>query len=264
LKSNIDNAAFDRLLLNLPHIPKIYVAEEIDSTQRWANEAFQSGAKDGSVFIADHQTKGRGRSGRSWWSSPGTGLLMSWLVQTRLRPEQMTTLTFHFGLAIARALEPWAGSALRLKWPNDLLLNDKKLGGILAEATPTNTAGGVAILGVGINLGQKRQDFPDELQDIGTSLSQNLKDTPPPRDEVIASVITELNAIRPDLEAGVVPVDAWLARAAWRGEDVVIQQEGQARHGVFHGIQNDGTLVLKGPNAETILISHGDLLRKAK
>lgn len=116
--------------------------DELDSTNRLAADLARAGAPDGVVVGADHQTAGRGRRGRSWESRPGAALLVSAI----LRPAP-ALVTLAAGVAAAEACEAVAGVRVALKWPNDLLLDGAKLGGILSELV-----GGAAVVGLGINL----------------------------------------------------------------------------------------------------------------
>jgi BirA family biotin operon repressor/biotin-[acetyl-CoA-carboxylase] ligase len=189
---------------------------------------------------------------------------MARLVRTNLNPAQVTTLPFHFGLAIARALEPWTGDALRLKWPNDLLLNGKKLGGILAESVPAHGTerGCVAILGLGLNVNTAIHEFPEDIRSLGTSLSASLTEQSPTRTEVAASILTRLSAARASLETGTIPRGDWLQRAAWLNEKVAVQQDGSRLEGVFAGIDEDGSLNLRRADGSLARVAHGDLLRR--
>ena len=116
--------------------------DEVDSTNRVAADLARAGAPDGVVVGADHQTAGRGRRGRTWESRPGTSLLVSVI----LRPAP-ALVTLAAGVAAAQACEAVAGAGVELKWPNDLLLDGAKLGGILSEAVA-----GAAVVGLGLNL----------------------------------------------------------------------------------------------------------------
>ena len=115
--------------------------------------------------MADAQRAGRGRLGRSWWSEPGRSLLTSWLVRPALEVERWPTVTLVAGLAAARALIAAAGLEVRLKWPNDLLVDGRKLGGLLAEADGR----GALVVGLGVNV--RQTEFPAELAELATSVA---------------------------------------------------------------------------------------------
>ena len=141
---------------------------KMDSTNRAAIELGLAGEPEGTVVMAEEQTAGRGRAGRSWHSEKGTGLYVSILLRPRLAPAQTPLLTMLAGISAQAAVEAVTGLAPELKWPNDLLLNGKKLGGILTEMHAEPSAVRFVVVGIGINTNQEK--FPAELAAIATSL----------------------------------------------------------------------------------------------
>ncbi|HTZ33368.1 MAG TPA: biotin--[acetyl-CoA-carboxylase] ligase [Methylomirabilota bacterium] len=141
---------------------------KMDSTNRAAIELGLAGEPEGTVVMAEEQTAGRGRAGRSWHSEKGTGLYVSILLRPRLAPAQTPLLTMLAGISAQAAVEAVTGLAPELKWPNDLLLNGKKLGGILTEMHAEPSAVRFVVVGIGINTNQEK--FPTELAAIATSL----------------------------------------------------------------------------------------------
>jgi BirA family biotin operon repressor/biotin-[acetyl-CoA-carboxylase] ligase len=139
-----------------------------DSTNRVAMELGYEGEPEGTVVIAEEQTAGRGRAGRAWHSERGTGLYFTLLLRPRLAPAQAPLLTMLAGLSAHAAIQAQTGLVPELKWPNDLLLNGKKIGGILTEMHAEPSAVRFVIVGIGINVNQEK--FPAELASIATSL----------------------------------------------------------------------------------------------
>lgn len=139
-----------------------------DSTNRVAMELGFSGEPEGTVVMAEEQTAGRGRAGRAWHSQKGTGLYISILLRPRLAPAQAPLLTMLAGISAQAAVQALTGLVPDLKWPNDLLLNGKKLGGILTEMHAEVSAVRFVVVGIGINTNQEK--FPAELASIATSL----------------------------------------------------------------------------------------------
>ncbi len=139
-----------------------------DSTNRVAMELGNGDEPEGTVVIAEEQTAGRGRAGRKWHSERGTGLYFTILLRPRLSPAQAPLLTMLAGISAHSAIEAQTGLTLELKWPNDLLLNGKKIGGILTEMYAEPSAVRFVIIGIGINVNQEK--FPDELSGVATSL----------------------------------------------------------------------------------------------
>jgi BirA family transcriptional regulator, biotin operon repressor / biotin---[acetyl-CoA-carboxylase] ligase len=146
----------------------IYHFFKTDSTNRVAMELGYAGEPEGAVVLAEEQTAGRGRAGRSWHSERGAGLYVTLLLRPRLSPVQAPLLTMLAGLSAHRAIETQTGLAPELKWPNDLLLHGKKVGGILTEMHAEPTQVRFVIVGIGINTNQEK--FPPELSSVATSL----------------------------------------------------------------------------------------------
>ena len=139
-----------------------------DSTNRVAMELGYAEEPEGTVVVAEEQTEGRGRAGRYWHSERGTGLYFTLLLRPRLAPAQAPLLTMLAGLSAHAAIQAQTGLAPELKWPNDLLLNGKKIGGILTEMHAEPSAVRFVIVGIGINANQEK--FPAELASLATSL----------------------------------------------------------------------------------------------
>ena len=147
---------------------RIFHFFKTDSTNRVAMELGYAGEPEGTVVFAEEQTAGRGRAGRNWHSERGTGLYFTLLLRPKLSPAQAPLLTMLAGISAQAAIESQTGLRPELKWPNDLLLNGKKLGGILTEMHAEPTAVRFVIVGIGINVNQEK--FPPELAPIATSL----------------------------------------------------------------------------------------------
>lgn len=168
MKQNI----LSHIAAECPWRDTLYWYHSIDSTNTKAKELAGSGAPHGTLVLAGHQTAGRGRLGRSFSSEAGMGVYLSLILRPSCRPEQLMHLTCAAAVAVCRAVEKAAGIRPGIKWINDLILNRKKLGGILTELSVDPATGLVshAIVGIGINCGQNKEDFPVPLQDIATSL----------------------------------------------------------------------------------------------
>lgn len=214
---------------------------ETDSTNRQALEWTEAGAPHGAVVLADYQTKGRGRLGRSWASAAGTNLLVSVVLRPASMSLDMAQIPFAAALAAAEALESAApGLHVSLKWPNDLVTGGGKLGGILVESI---TRGGerVAVAGIGLNLNQS--SFPPDLADRATSV---LLETGArvERDSVLDAVLTRL-ARWTTSDAGRL-MDAYRGRLVGEGRQVSfrLSETGRPLTGRFAGVDDDGGAVL--------------------
>ena len=149
----------------------LYWYPSIDSTNTRAKEMAKAGAPHGTTLIAAHQTGGRGRMGRTFQSPQGQGVYLSVILRPACKPEELMHLTCAAGVAAAKAVEQVSGVCPQLKWINDLVVGTRKLGGILVEMSVDKGIVDYAIIGIGINCLQGREDFPDEIADMATSLS---------------------------------------------------------------------------------------------
>lgn len=148
----------------------IHFQSEIDSTNRWAKRLAADGAAEGTLVMAESQTQGRGRLGRSWYSSPGKGLCFSLILRPRINSAALAGMTVLTAVSMAQAIDNIAGIKLLIKWPNDLVFEGRKLAGILAEVSGEADLINYLIIGLGLNVNQQLEEFPDELKAIVTSL----------------------------------------------------------------------------------------------
>ncbi len=146
-------------------LPALEVHPTLPSTMERAWSLAEAGAEVGTLVLAEEQTAGRGRSGRSWHSPPGQGLWMSWILPPL--GARLPVLPLRVGLRLARGIEAVAAVAVDLKWPNDLWLDGRKLGGVLTE-----TRGGQVVVGVGLNVRPPPGGFPAELAEVAVALEE--------------------------------------------------------------------------------------------
>lgn len=173
------------------------VLESVDSTNSACRRLALEGAEDGTVVMADCQTAGRGRRNRSFQSPAGRGLFLSILWRPGCTPDKLLPLTALSAVAVYRAVERVCGVNLRIKWPNDLVLHGKKLGGILTEMALEGESGLVshAVVGIGLNVHHLPSDFEGQVRDIATSLDMEL-DGRVCRGKLAAALLEELDYLR--------------------------------------------------------------------
>jgi BirA family transcriptional regulator, biotin operon repressor / biotin---[acetyl-CoA-carboxylase] ligase len=245
---------------------RLLVRAEVGSTNDVAWDAFAEGAPDGVTVVADAQTHGRGRAGRTWHTAPGLGLALSIALHPGCDRRQQGTLPLVAGLALAEGLEA-LGVRSRLKWPNDVLVGNRKLAGILCESRRMPLPGGAltdaVVLGVGVNVAQRAEDFPQELSERArlapTSLA--LEGYAATREAVAAAF---LNALEPlwtaHAEGGREQVlDRWRARADFWGRPVTVRTPTGAVSGTARALDADGGLVVKLAGGGETTVLAGDL-----
>ncbi|MBE6990866.1 MAG: biotin--[acetyl-CoA-carboxylase] ligase [Ruminococcaceae bacterium] len=173
------------------------VLAQVDSTNTACRRLAADGAPDGTVVMADCQTAGKGRRGRSFLSPAGQGLYLSILWRPDCAPELLLPLTALSAVAVCRAVKRLSGVSPAIKWPNDLVLKGRKLCGILTEMSLEGESGRVdhVIVGIGVNCRQRAEDFPPELADIAASLDMVLP-APVRRAALAAALLEELDELR--------------------------------------------------------------------
>lgn len=141
----------------------------IDSTNNRAKRMAEEGAPHGTLVIADEQTGGRGRRGRSWKTLPKSAIAMTLIIRPKLSPEKASMITLLMGMAVASACRELLGLPVGIKWPNDVVMQGKKISGILTEMSAEMDGIHYLVIGTGINVNM--EEFPEEIRDVATSLS---------------------------------------------------------------------------------------------
>lgn len=237
------------------------VLESVDSTNSACRRLALEGAEDGTVVMADCQTAGRGRRNRSFQSPAGKGLFLSILWRPGCTPDKLLPLTALSAVAVYRAVERVCGLNLRIKWPNDLVLHGKKLGGILTEMALEGESGLVshAVVGIGINVHHLPSDFEGQVRDIATSLDMEL-DGRVCRGKLAAALLEELDYLRGEV---LFAPEKWLEpyRAACLNIGQTVQLiRGETRECV-EAVAVDGQfgLVVRHENGELETVRSGEV-----
>jgi BirA family transcriptional regulator, biotin operon repressor / biotin---[acetyl-CoA-carboxylase] ligase len=234
--------------------PQFIELDEVESTMAEAADRLaHGGIGPWTTIMARHQSRGRGRRNRQWDAEPGDALLATVVVPLVIPAERVGLTALATGLAVADAVSQW-DVPVSLKWPNDIYIDDRKLGGILIQ---TRLGAAVtALIGIGINLAS----VPVDLLTSATCLADYLPRWPQPR-ELAEAIIRQLRGRVEHLESGQwqTIVDDWTARAIWRGEIVAVESRTPIE-GTFIGVDEFGRMLVsnsKGVQA----ISEGDVQR---
>lgn len=246
---------------NHPWKEQIYVVDSTDSTNSHLKRMAQEGAPHGTCLIALEQTGGRGRQGRSFSSPAGMGLYYSLLLRPKCAPNQAGHITAMAAVAACDAVETACGIRPGIKWTNDLVLNQKKLAGILTEMDAdwgTNSIDHI-IIGIGINLNQKFDDFPEDIQNIATSIRLSA------RKEITHSALAAALVTRfSQMSSALLTEKAlWLGRyrqdCVTLGKEVKILRGQKTRYGWALDIDEGGGLMVRYTNGETDTVSSGEV-----
>jgi BirA family transcriptional regulator, biotin operon repressor / biotin---[acetyl-CoA-carboxylase] ligase len=261
---DLDEAALAPLLTGRLGHP-LEVFSSIGSTNAEAARWAAAGAPDGALVVAEHQTAGRGRRGRSWASAPGKLIQFSLVLRRRLPLGRAGLLALALGTACAEGIEEVSGIPARTKWPNDVTVDGLKLAGILIEGRTALSGAGVAVCGVGINHGWRADEIPPDLRDRATSVAAAREalelGAPPPRTEILATVLARLET---HLALAAAAPGELVARASERSATLgspvrAVLPDGRVMEGRAVRLRPDGGLELHDSGGVTRVLSVGEI-----
>ncbi|HWR59097.1 MAG TPA: biotin--[acetyl-CoA-carboxylase] ligase [Thermodesulfovibrionales bacterium] len=234
--------------------------DTVDSTNTYAMELAEKGAAHGTVVIAEYQTKGRGRIGRTWVSPPGGNIYMSVIIRPAIKLKDATLLTIMAGVACCLALKDIAGLPVDLKWPNDLMVSNKKIGGILTEVK--SNAGKIffAAMGIGINVNVPMEAFSQDVRGIATSIG-NETAREHSLEPLIAGILNEIDTWTDILaeDGGESVVNEWRRSTTMLGKSVRVSLGDESLTGIAEDVDEQGMLILRLPSGISRKINAGDL-----
>ena len=238
---------------------RIYHFFKIDSTNRVALEMGHAGEPEGAVVLAEEQTAGRGRAGRSWQSDRATGIYVTLLLRPKISPVQAPLLTMMAGLSARAAILAQVGTAPDLKWPNDLLLGGEKVGGILTEMHAEPSLVRFVIVGIGLNVNQER--FSGDLASTATSLRIE-SGRPQSRLELLVRLLREFETdynrfLREGPAAVIAKFEAVSSYA--RDKRVRVTSGAATFSGVTAGLGPEGLLQVKRDDGQVVTVISGDV-----
>jgi BirA family biotin operon repressor/biotin-[acetyl-CoA-carboxylase] ligase len=230
-----------------------------DSTNRVALDLGYANEPEGAVVLAEEQTGGRGRAGRSWHSERATGIYVTLLLRPKISPVQAPLLTMMAGLSAHVAIQAQTGLQPDVKWPNDLMLNGKKVGGILTEMHAETTLVRFVIVGIGINVNQEK--FPAELSGIATSLRAETGKNQS-RLELLARLLREFESdYNRFLREGSTHITEQFAKVSSyaRGKKVRVTNGNESYVGVTAGLRPEGLLQIQREDGSVTTVLAGDV-----
>jgi BirA family biotin operon repressor/biotin-[acetyl-CoA-carboxylase] ligase len=238
----------------------IHYFPTVDSTNSKAYQLALNGAEEGEVVIAESQEKGRGRLGRNWFSPPFLNLYLSIILRPKIPPHQAPLITLMAAVATADAIRKFSGLAPSIKWPNDILLRNRKIAGLLNEIHSEMDRIHFVILGIGINLNMDAKMFSKEIRNVATSLKREMGEMIS-RKDFIQKLLQELEDwYTIFLKEGSAPVlEAWRKWAQIKGKPVKVTSFGETLVGVAVDIDSDGALILETKNGERKRVVAGDI-----
>jgi BirA family biotin operon repressor/biotin-[acetyl-CoA-carboxylase] ligase len=262
MSSDLHLPAVSRRLAGLRFGHPLYLYARIGSTNDEAKRLAQAGAPEGLLVLADTQTAGRGRQGRPWLTPPGTALALSLVLRPALAAEHAARVTMLAGVAVCEALEQTAGVPAALKWPNDVLIDGRKAGGILVESALSGTRLDYLVLGIGLNVSAAP---PPEAVLFPATAVAAAAGRPVDRLALLRAILTRLAHHYPDLAPTSPRLPAaWRSRLLWLGERVVAQSPQGHYDGTVTGAADDGALLIRLDGGEVRRIVAGDVMVRRK
>ncbi|MCG3176082.1 MAG: Bifunctional ligase/repressor BirA [Candidatus Omnitrophica bacterium] len=236
---------------------RILCYEELDSTNSTAFALAEKGCADGTCVLAEHQKGGKGRLGRTWSSPKAQNLLLSVVLRPRMSPMDAPRLTLASAVCVVRAIKRLTGLDPRIKWPNDLLLGDRKLCGILTEMSAETDRVAFVVVGIGLNVNSDPDRLPEGAVSLAAALGHAVRRAP-----LAAAILEELDKAYADLREGRFGglAEAWEEHSATTGRRVTAHLPGRTLHGSAQGIDADGALWIRTDSGLQERVLTGDVV----
>ncbi|OMF15121.1 biotin--[acetyl-CoA-carboxylase] ligase [Paenibacillus amylolyticus] len=234
------------------------------STQGDVLKLAEQGQDEGAVVIAEEQTGGRGRFGRKWFSPPGKGIWMSVLLRPDVPLQHTPQLTLLTGVAVCRAVRACTGADAGIKWPNDLLIDGRKVCGILLESTVEDHEVRFCIAGIGVDVNFDPEDYPEDLTTIATSLKMETGQ-PVDRTKLTAAILTELEQLYFLYQKegfGVISA-LWEALSVSMNREITVTNPHGVIEGKAIGLDPSGALIVEKHDGEHTLVISGEISWKS-
>ena len=240
---------------------KIHYFSALDSTNLYARKLAEEGALEGEVVVAESQTGGKGRLGRSWVSPPNLNLYLSVILRPKLPPLHAPQITLMAAVALAETVQCFIPLPAEIKWPNDILVGGKKLAGILTESSCDPGKILFVILGIGVNLNFPKELMPEAIRESATSIMA-LTGKPVNRSEFTLRLIQNLERCYGELEEEGFSflAERWAGFFRLKGKRVRVQMMEQAILGKAMGIDIDGALILEDERGFVQRIVAGEVI----
>ena len=236
--------------------------QKVDSTNTVAYELAGKGLDEGAVILADEQAHGKGRHGRVWMSPAKGGIYMSCILRPKMPPNEIPRITLLAAVAVAKSIRGFTGLSAMIKWPNDILINSKKVCGILTEMKAEQDTVNFVILGIGVNVNTKAKQLPKEASSLSEQLRQVNRDEKVSRVELAKTILETLEAEYEGLkEKGFKPIiEEWKHLSDMLGSRIKVILPNRTFEGQAHNIDADGSLVVRLDSGVLEKVSSGDIV----
>ena len=236
--------------------------KKVDSTNDIAYELAERGLREGSIILAEEQGKGKGRHGRTWFSPSKSGIYFSLILRPQITPNEISKITLLTAVATAKAIRETTGLQAMIKWPNDILVNNKKVCGILTEMKAEQDSVDFIVIGIGINVNNPIKQLPKGASSLIEELYRCGKDEQISRIELTKKLIEKLEEnyflLKKD---GFRPIiDEWKQLTDMLGSRVKVTLQNRTFEALAHDIDPDGALVVRKDAGTLEKISSGDIM----
>lgn len=236
--------------------------KKVDSTNDIAYALAEKGLKEGAVILSEEQEKGKGRHGRNWISPSKSGIYLSVILRPQITPNEISKITLLAAVATAKAVREITGLQAMIKWPNDILVNHRKVCGILTEMKAEQDGVDFIVIGIGINVNTPIKQLPKGASSLKEELSRHSADDPVSRIDLTKRLIERLDAdyflLKKD---GFRPImDEWKHLTDMLGSRVKVVLQNRTFEGLAHDIDPDGALVVRKDAGTLEKISSGDIM----
>jgi BirA family biotin operon repressor/biotin-[acetyl-CoA-carboxylase] ligase len=238
------------------------IVQETDSTNMQARTLASQGAAEGTVVVADSQTHGRGRRGRTWFSPSGQSIYASIILRPSMAPAQAPQITLLTAVAVVKTLNETANLNAKIKWPNDVLIQGKKIAGILTEISTDMDVVDFVVVGLGINVNTPREMMPPDIQQIATSIKIETGGEVS-RADLLCRFLKHFESCYDQLKAeGFGPIMAqWRRMTDIIGQLVHVDVLDKRHTGTVESVDDDGVLILRDDQDTVHRIYSGDVTR---
>lgn len=262
---NIENLPFNKIEIS-SNLKTSFIGRDLSfykktgSTNDTAREFAAKGAEEGAVIVADYQKKGKGRLGRRWESPAGVNIYTSVILRPNILPAFAPQLTLVSAVAAAETISGYLNKAPEVKWPNDILINSKKVAGILTEMASEADRINFVVIGIGVNVNMTKKMIPEALRQIATSMKEETGMEISRIDFIQTLYLNMERWYKEYLKHGFEPVrTAWISYFRMAGKAVKVQDMNRVREGIAIGIDGDGALLLREKDGKVARIISGDV-----
>lgn len=236
--------------------------KKVDSTNDIAYSLAEKGVKEGAVILADEQTKGKGRLGRGWASPPKAGIYLSCILRPILAPNEIPRITLLAAVALAKAIRDFSGLLAMIKWPNDILINDLKVCGILTEMKAEQDRVDFVILGIGVNVNTAVRFLPKGASSLREEILKDNRRETISRIELTKKILEKLeeNYTRLKREGFEPIIEEWKDLSTMLGSRVKVVLQNRAFEGQAQDLDRDGSLIVRRDSGILEKVSSGDIV----